>query len=562
MSKKVRRNISILIVIVMSIGLLAACAQQADEPVPGDPPAAAPPAAAPATPAPPAGDGGVAAEAEPPPEGAVLADHIDVIVDATGITVLNPNLPAGGPAGAAWVYRLVHDRLIEIKGPGDYHPGLAYRWTTEDFQTLRFYLRDDVYWHNGDHFTAECVVFTIEMAHQNPAGLAFSRWRLVERTTIIEPHIIELHLIVPNVDFEFEFSHFGTPILNERAYNENPDDPNWAAVGTGPFRLTGFATANVVHLERNDDYWGDLPPTQSMSFWTIPEMATRMVMLQTGDAQISFQMSPEDLDTLLDVPDFEVIVDTSFPHILSFKNGTDPIVRDPYFRRAVAHALNVEEIAVVAMGNWALPATDGNYWPFVTPLRRNDLPLRQHDLSLALEYLERSIWNGERVELATAGDAAIRASEMIQLQLSMIGVDVDVDIMDVPSFLDAFLFNPESPRQMWHFSLGQPPSAIGFVTGILYPGTGSNRTSLQDDNFTAMIHELSVEGDANRAREIAYEMQEWLWEDMSSIPLYFALTGIPAVQGVGGLHAWGNAFFYCLRGLYWDLSQTPDRLRP
>jgi peptide/nickel transport system substrate-binding protein len=325
--------------------------------------------------------------------------------------------------------------------------------------------------------------------------------------------------------------------------------------------LTEFSSGIFATIERNDNYWGDLPPTRSMTFWTIPEMATRRVMLSGGEVQFVHVMSPEDIDDFAVNPDFNVIVDMGFVNTVSFKNGACPIMHDPNFRRAVAHALNFEDIAVVANGNWALPMPDGNMFSFLTPFRRDDLPRREYNLDLAREYLANSIYNGETIEFAVAGDANIRASEMIQLQLSMVGIDIDIQQMDVPSFVDAFLFNRDSERQMWLFSQTTSPSLAGTATGFFLP-VGTNRVSLYDPVLTALVHEISSEANPERARELAYEMQQWLYDDMSYIPVYVALSGITTVRGVGGMHLWGDAFRYCLRALYWDLNQTPEHLQP
>jgi len=47
-----------------------------------------------------------------------------------------------------------------------------------------------------------------------------------------------------------------------------------------------------------------------------------------------------------------------------------------------------------------------------------------------------------------------------------------------------------------------------------------------------------------------------------SIPIYQTVIGIATVPGVGGLHLWGDNFRYNLRGIYWDLDQTPAHLQP
>jgi ABC-type transport system substrate-binding protein len=165
--KRTKKIIAVFLALTVCIGLLAACGPSDDTgggsgtgtggSTGGGGGGGLAPIPAPADVAP-----------EAPPEGANLADHIDIIIDATTITVINPLVPAGGGGPTAWSYYMVHDRLVEKVGPGVYEPGIATSWETDDWKNFTFYLRDNAYFHNGDHFTAEDVVFTVEIAHQNP----------------------------------------------------------------------------------------------------------------------------------------------------------------------------------------------------------------------------------------------------------------------------------------------------------------------------------------------------------------------------------------------------------
>jgi len=554
MSKINRKSLALILVAVLCIGIAAGCAPPAA--TPDVPVAPAPTAPTPAAPAP--GQGGFTVEAAPPAQGANLATHIDITGDQSDVTVLNPVL-AGATGTSAWIMGMITDRLIEIYGPGDYRPGLALNWETEDFQTIRLHLRQGVTWHNGDPFNAECVAFTIEVALDNPGGTSWTRLRTIESWNIIDDYTIDIVYADKNVDFEFDLSHWAVGILNRREFAERPDDPLWATVGTGPFRLTGFQAANFASIERFDDYWGELPPTQSMTFWTIPEMATRMAMVQNGELQVSFSLNPEDLDIMLDNPNFEMIKDVLHaPNMLAFNNQGDEIMMDTNFRLAVAHAINLEDLAIVASGNWATAWPNGNLWGMSTPFYRTDLPRREFDPELARQYLEQSVYNGETIELVAVPGGGARAAEMVQLQLGQIGIDIAINVMDVPSYVAAFAYGEEVQRgrQMSLFVKGFGPTAVG-ARALLYPGAVTNRINLNSDYVSERFDQLSIETDPAVSQRLAEEIQGWMWEHLVAIPTHQTITGIVVAPGVGGMHLWGDNFRYNLRGLYWDLNQMP-----
>jgi peptide/nickel transport system substrate-binding protein len=47
----------------------------------------------------------------------------------------------------------------------------------DDYITFTFKLRDDVKFHNGDPFTAEDVIFTIENGKATPSSPTYSTWK-------------------------------------------------------------------------------------------------------------------------------------------------------------------------------------------------------------------------------------------------------------------------------------------------------------------------------------------------------------------------------------------------
>ena len=552
-----RKNVALLLTAIICIGLVAACAPQTPEAP--ETPETTSPAPAELAPAP----DEITVEAAAPAEGANLAEHINVVGMLSDINVLNPTIP-GASMESAWIMGMLTDRLIEIYGPNDFRPGLALSWETDDHKTIRFNLRPDVLWHNGERFTADDVAFTMEIAHANPGGTSWTVFRDVTEVNVVDDLTIELTFAAINIDFEMTFAGWASGILSRVEYAARPDDPLWATVGTGPFKLAGFQAANFTTVERFDGFWGELAPTQRVTFWSIPEMATRMTMLQAGELQVVTMLNTEDLDNLIDNPNFNLIRDpVHMPYYLSFNNQGDDIMMDLNFRLAVAHALNLDDVAIVANGNWASAWPSGSLWGQRTPYFRTDLPVREFNLDLARQYLEASVWNGEQIDMVATPGIFARGAEMVQMQLSNLGIDVNIDIMDVPSYAAAFAFGREHQqgRQMHLFQMGFGPTVLA-GRSILYPDNVTNRINLNSDFVTERFDILATETNPGVQRQLALEMQQYLYDNLVAIPLFQIVQGIATAPGVGGMHLWGDSFRYNMRGIYWDLNQTPEHLMP
>ena len=496
------------------------------------------------------------------PEGANLAEHIDVILNETQLTVINPMLVAGTGGPSAWTYAMIYDRLVERTDPGKVGPGLAYEWSTDDYKHYTFHLRDNVYYHNGDHFTADDVIWTIEIGKDTPSSPSYPLWRRVETMNAIDPYTLEIDLGEMYIEFLNDLAGtMGGGILNQTAYKANPDDPAWAMVGTGPFKVTGFSSNDYANLERFDDYWGDPPPTKSVTFWTIPEMSTRIVMLQNKEAQVSFQMTPEDLDILDADPDYQVFpVMINEPVILGFNNQGDAIMKDLNFRLAVAHALNYEDIATVALGRWATASWDGNLWGPDTEYRLEGLPTWTYDPDLAKEYLGKSVYKGETIEMLTTSPHNIRASELIQLQLEAVGIKVDVIQTDHAGLVASLMFDPQSKVQLHLFSMAMPHMMAGVLGSLTSPA--NNRLNYADPFVYDLADKYAVTMDTEARREMGKEIQEYIYETVPAIATFWRVQAITAVKGIGGMDLSSDQFSHNLRGIYWNLNETPEHLRP
>ncbi len=85
--------------------------------------------------------------------------HITVAQGADAVT-LDPHGENDQPSSR--VRTNIYDTLVFQNEDLELEPGLATDWEHVDELVWEFTLRDDVYFHNGEHFTASDVKFTLE----------------------------------------------------------------------------------------------------------------------------------------------------------------------------------------------------------------------------------------------------------------------------------------------------------------------------------------------------------------------------------------------------------------
>jgi len=540
--KKTKKLIALAIVLVMCLSLFAACTPS----TPADPVApTAPTGPGDTAPPPPPPD--------PPPADGNFANAIDIIVDNNNIAVLDPFNPAANQASTNWVFTMIYDRLLNIAGEGQFDPGLATSWHTDDYQTFTLTLRDDVVFHNGDPLTAEDVRWTVEASRDGIGSQARDQWLPIETVNVLGTHEIQFVLGDVNVDFWFNLAMPMAGILNQRAIAADPENGSW--IGTGAFSVERFVSGDYVVLSRNDNWWNTDRDviTEQVTMRFVPEVAARAIMLQNLESQLSFGTGAEDTPPFQASPDFEVRpLIFNNPQGISF-NMQHPITGCWYFRMAVAHAMDRDEIAMVAAGEWAWGEyRSGTLWGYESEFRNDTIPQIPFDLDLARYYLERSVYNGETIEIATAIVTNIRASQAFQAQMADIGINIEINDMDSAS-LSAWMRYGNEDKQMSFFNSAMSMNA-GSVRHIYYPGGGQNRGSYNNPEITQMLDEARSMTDVNQRRNQYMEIQRIIAEDPPIINVFWRVNAVVSAAGVGGFTLPSDHHHIDLRGIFWDLD--------
>jgi len=553
MNEKMKRLLAIVLSALMLVGMATACGNGSSSD-PGTPAPAPSPTA-----------GNQEGASSPPPEmiqvapvepDSVFADHLDIVMTNDTVAVLNPTSPGANTTPVNWVFTMIYDRLIERDhDTGEYMASLATSWESTDFQTYTLTLRDDVYFHNGDKFTADDVVNTVHLAKEvgagSPAGV---QWAPVDTVKAIDPTTVEFVLGSVFVDFYFNLSMPSAGILNIRAVEANSEEGTW--VGTGPYVITEFVSNNFTRFARNENYWNDekniITPSIVLRF--VPEVSARTIRMQNGESQLSFGVHSDDLYLFQEDPDnFEVVGLTfNFNNGVSF-NMNDPITSDHNFRMAVAHAMEKNEIALFSAGEWARGAYDsGTIWGYQTEFRNDGIPAVPHDLDEAKRYLELSSYNGEEIEIAASIITNIRAAQVLQEQLRLAGINTVVTEYDVPGMF-AYMLNPNSGSQMGFFYIQMTYSSSSY-RNLVGPGGAQNLMHYENPIVTQMLDEAAAMTDTAQREAHFLRIQELVAEDMPFINAFWRILGVVAARGIGGITLPSDVAQLDLREIYMVIS--------
>jgi ABC-type transport system substrate-binding protein len=363
-------------------------------------------------------------------------------------------------------------------------------------------------------------------------------WEEVETYNKTDDYTVYFKLKGKDVEYLSKLATSYCGIVSKKAVEA--DKVNGYMMGTGAYKITDFSSLDHVTFERNDNYWGKKPITKTQTWRIVPEASTRTIMLQTGQTDVIFAtLSESEVELFMAEPDRYVIVEPprgGGPQTIMF-NMTDPICGDYNFRRACTHAIDREEVAMIAEGPYGyVSATEGSMWGGYMPYRNDDIPFIEYDPDKAKRYLAKSVYKGEEMEILTAPFTSNfpKAAEVIQQQLSKIGVKTRITITDNAGLQAACQPDVRHKNQIiiWTQTLNQRVSSY---KNSFYTGAVRNRQSFSDPELDKLIDLDYVTEFGPEKERIAHRMQEIVSASLCAVNLYWGATKQAAVKGFGGV---------------------------
>lgn len=411
-------------------------------------------------------------------------------------------------------------------------PGLAESWeVSEDGLTYTFNLVKTARWHDGEPFTSDDVVFTIQEflmeVHPRARGI-FANCETIEA---VDEHTVRFVLKQPFAPFLMGFEMSTSPMIPAHLYrgtdfrtNENNNRP----IGTGPFMLAEWNRGSFIRLEKNPDYHGEGEPhLDEIIFHILPDAGARAVAIEQGQVQQAqfFDIEMFDVERLSQLPDIELTTKGYEFYApvarIEFNNRVAPF-NDKRFRQAVCYALDKQLFADVIFFGLGKPATG----PISNRTRFYDADVKRYDYDLdrARALLDEMGLvpgaNGVRTTVKFLrlpwGETWARFAELVQQQLAQIGVQVEIEPADPASWTSRYANWEFEMTSNYPYQFGDPALGVSrfFVSSNIRHGVAySNCTGYENPEVDALFERgATATGDAERQQAYS-QVQKILTED-------------------------------------------------
>ncbi|RSL32508.1 glutathione ABC transporter substrate-binding protein [Salibacterium salarium] len=423
----------------------------------------------------------------------------------------------------------IFETLVTQDENMDIQPGLATEWEQTEDTTWEFTLREDVTFHDGAEFNAEAVKATFDRIRDEDIGSprAFL-YEMVEEVNVIDDYTVEFVTKFPFAPLPSHLAHNGGGIISPDAIEEDyaameeGEDPgsyiDENPAGTGMFKLQEWDSGNKIVLEKNEDYWGEKPSLDTVTFQVTPEDLTRVGELETGKSDIIFPVSPSDISRVDNMENASMYVQKSLSlEYISFNTQKEPF-DDKRVRQALSMAVDKDQIVDGIM--------DGAATKAVAPIGENvfgfsdEVEGLPYDPEQAKELLaEAGYEDGFSTTLWTNDDRERQdIAEVVQQQLKEINVDVEIEVLEWGAYLDS---TAEGEHDM--FILGWS-TVTGDADYGMHPlfhsdnvGEPGNRAFFENDEIDSVLEEARRAGDDAKREELYKEAMELLVDEAPMI---------------------------------------------
>jgi ABC-type transport system substrate-binding protein len=233
----------------------------------------------------------------------------------------------------------IFETLTDISDTFGPEAALALRWESPNPRTWKFFLRQNVTFHNGAPFDAAAVVTNLESiaTRQNrPRGLDPGTAKATA------PDVVEVDLTQDNTRLPEQLANPGFVMIAPNTKPGAGDAPETTPTGTGPFVFVSYTHGTELKMKANEKYWGGPPQLRSLTFRFSAEIdASRL--LATRQVEIAGNVAYANLASVSGRTDRNVASQPGVAAYLLLNTiGTDVwgTLKDDNVRKAVAESID------------------------------------------------------------------------------------------------------------------------------------------------------------------------------------------------------------------------------
>ncbi|MGH2390960.1 MAG: ABC transporter substrate-binding protein, partial [Chloroflexota bacterium] len=362
------------------------------------------------------------------------------------------------------IERNIDETLVRLAGStlDSFEPDLATSWSSNQNKSVwTFHIRRGVKFHTGRCcVTADDVKYSLgrsvaaQLGGSYMLGRFFDAKNPFKQIKVIDPYTIEFDLGVSQPTFISAMAQdYNSLILDAKAVQAHATkaDPyahDWVArhdVGTGPYTISSWTASQQLVLTRFAGYWGGWSGAHfsKVIVSEVDDSTTRRELIEKGQADITFDLTPQDLNALKKEPKVRVLAPYATEIYYVVMNPYGPLA-SPLARQAISYAFDYNALINGVMGGYAHRA----YGPIPQVIKGFD-PHAFHyqtDLAKAKQLLQQAGVPAGTTLTYDFDDVFpnLTIGQILQAQLGQLGITVKLKQLDNAAYTN-IIYDADKP---------------------------------------------------------------------------------------------------------------------
>lgn len=421
-----------------------------------------------------------------------------------------------------WIMSIygISENLYRLDENIEPQPWIAESVETPDENTWVFTIRDGVTFSNGKTVDAKAVKACFERTYEkNERADSTLKIKSMEadgmKFTIVTPE--------PNPTL---LNDLCDPLLGIYDATEEPDEELGVSC-TGPYVATSFTAMTDVKMRANENYWGGAPKADTVELKIIDDQDALDMALANGEIDLIAQETANGASKFTDTSKYTTdTVTTTRANFLSFNLKTEGL-DDLAVRQAINYCIDREGYADVVYQGFATPCY--GIYPDNLAFGGTDglnLTVDSYDADKAKEILADAgyqdtdgdgILDKDGVNLSfkvltySYNDNCIQLADMLQAELSQIGIELSIETQDV---LDDPLASGDFDLAILNYAMAPIGTPSYFINMLFTTGASNNYGGYSNEKVDALAAEIGTISDNDKVVSLTRELEQQVLDDM------------------------------------------------
>ncbi|MEX1375869.1 MAG: ABC transporter substrate-binding protein [Eubacteriales bacterium] len=353
--------------------------------------------------------------------------------------------------GKGVVYASLYETLFVLEElGGEMYPRIASGYEQIDDLTYRISIYDNVYDAEGNHITADDVVFSYKTANEQGNMATFlSSYQDIAK---VDDYTVDLTLNSTALGGLMNTTTY-VYIVDQEAYEADPDGMANEPVSTGPYKVSEWVPGSSVILVKNDKYWQipELTTTYSLQnvdeieYKVITEASQMTIALQTGEVDFVADIAQADLEYFGEGSGFKVLSeDAALTQSMLINCSDVSPTNDKLLRQSICYAIDSQALvdgALDGVGSVCMTFGSPVYGDYLE--KWDDEDYYNYNPEKAMELLELSSYDGETLTIMSSMLSSHKMiAQIVQAYLLAVGINAEIVNYDDTLFSN-YRWDPE-----------------------------------------------------------------------------------------------------------------------